>query len=77
MDEGRSKDILIDGYQVPSYLVGMKLHSVTEVADALKVSRQAIFDRINRGTLKAERIGNQFVVTERELKRVKSEKARA
>ncbi|HOW60028.1 MAG TPA: helix-turn-helix domain-containing protein [Candidatus Omnitrophota bacterium] len=70
-------NILIDDYQVPSYLVRMKLYSVTEVADALKVSRQAIFDRINRGTLKAERIGNQFVITERELKRVKSEKERA
>ena len=67
----------LDGYQVPSYLVDMKYYSVTEVADALDVTRQAIFDRINRGTLKAERIGNQFVITDRELKRVKSKKGRA
>ena len=62
---------MLDSYQGFRYCAGMKYFSVTEVATALKVTRQAIFDRINRETIKAEKIGNQFVITEKELNRLK------
>lgn len=46
-------------------------YSVTEVADLLGVSRQAILDRINRTTLHAIRIGEKaYAISRNEVQRV-------
>ena len=50
------------------------LYSVTELAKMLKVSRQAVIDRIRRGTLEVQRVGNQYVIPKHEVDRVKAEK---
>lgn len=39
-----------------------ELVSVTEAADALDVSRQAVLDRISRGTLPATKIGRDYAI---------------
>lgn len=49
-------------------------YSVTELAKMLKVSRQAIFDRIKRGTLNAEKVGATYVISRDEANRIKTEK---
>lgn len=51
-----------------------QLYSVTEVADLLGVTRQAIIDRINRGTLEAEKVGETFVIPKHEVDRMRVEK---
>jgi len=53
---------------------GSQFFSVTEVAKILGVSRQAIIDRINRGTLEAQKVGTTFVIPKHEVDRVKAEK---
>ncbi len=49
-------------------------YSVTELAKLLKVTRPAIFDRINRGTLKAQKVGATYIIPKNEVERIKSEK---
>ena len=50
------------------------LYSVTEVARILRVSRQAVIDRIRRGTLEAQKIGETYVIPKHEVDRVREEK---
>ncbi|MCW2751716.1 MAG: hypothetical protein JWR83_2826, partial [Aeromicrobium sp.] len=38
------------------------LVSVTEAAQLLGVTRQAVLDRINRKTLPAEKVGREYVI---------------
>ena len=45
-------------------------YSITEVAKLLHVTRQAIFDRIQRGTLKAQKIGATYVISKKEVRRL-------
>lgn len=45
-----------------------KLYTVKEVADAFRVSRQAIYDWINRGTLRALRLGDRIRIPESALR---------
>jgi len=46
-------------------------YSITEVADLLGVSRQAILDRINRKTLEAIRIGEKaYAIHRNEVQKV-------
>ena len=47
---------------------------VGDVARLLKVSRQAVIDRIKRGTLEAQKVGEVYVIPKHEAERVKSEK---
>ncbi len=39
-----------------------RLYSLTEVANILKISRVAVFNKIQRGELKAHKIGNNYVI---------------
>ncbi|MBI4430967.1 MAG: helix-turn-helix domain-containing protein [Candidatus Omnitrophica bacterium] len=49
-------------------------YSVTEVADLLGVTRQAIIDRIKRGTLETMRLGHVYMIPKSEADRVRAEK---
>jgi len=51
-------------------------YSVTELAKFLKVSRQAILDRIERGTLNAIKIGETYAIPEKEVARVAARRRR-
>ena len=55
-------------------LTDKEFYSVTELADLLKVSRQAISDRIRRGTLEAQKVGKVYVIPKYEADRARSEK---
>ncbi|MFA6271909.1 MAG: helix-turn-helix domain-containing protein [Patescibacteria group bacterium] len=46
------------------------LLSTTEVAEMLGISRVAVFNRIKRGEIKAEKIGRNFVVSRNQFKGV-------
>ena len=46
-----------------------EFYSVTDLAKALKVSRQAILDRIMRGTLKTIKIGETYAISKAEVKK--------
>ncbi|MFA6392269.1 MAG: helix-turn-helix domain-containing protein [Patescibacteria group bacterium] len=46
------------------------LLSTTEVAEILGISRVAVFNRIKRGEIKAEKIGRNFVVSRDQFKGV-------
>lgn len=41
--------------------------STTEVAQLLGISRIAVFKRIKKGTLPAQRIGEQYVIAKKDL----------
>lgn len=45
-----------------------KLYTVKEVADQFRVSRQAIYDWINRGDLRALRLGDRIRIPESALR---------
>lgn len=45
------------------------LYSVTEVAKILGVTRQEIVRRIWRGFIKAEKVGNQYIITNEEVRK--------
>jgi len=45
-----------------------KLYTVKEVADYFRVSRQAVYDWINRGLLRALRLGDRVRIPESALK---------
>lgn len=51
-----------------------EFYSVTETANLLKVSRQAIVDRITRGTLEATKIGATYIISKEEVDRIRTEK---
>ncbi|MFH1046389.1 MAG: glutamine synthetase beta-grasp domain-containing protein [Candidatus Omnitrophota bacterium] len=40
----------------------------TQMAKKLKISRQAVIDRINRGAIKAIKVGRQYIIPHQELK---------
>jgi excisionase family DNA binding protein len=44
-----------------------ELISVSEAAELLGVSRQAVLDRIRRGTLQAEKVGDSYVIPRHQL----------
>jgi excisionase family DNA binding protein len=44
------------------------MHSVTELAQVLNMSRQAVLKRIKAGHIKAVQIGKSFVITDKEFK---------
>jgi excisionase family DNA binding protein len=46
------------------YLMDEKLYTVAEVADRFRVSSQAVYDWINRGDLRAIRIGTRIRIPE-------------
>ena len=46
--------------------------SLAETAQALSVSRQSVHQSIKRGLIKAERIGQQWVVSDAEIARLKT-----
>jgi len=48
--------------------------SVTELSKILGVTRQAVIDRIRRGTLEAQKVGKVFVIPKHEADRALSEK---
>ena len=45
----------------------MKLYTLQEVADYLKVSRQTIYNYVTAKRLKASKIGKEYRVTEKDL----------
>lgn len=47
------------------------LYSVPEVAQILGVTRQEVVRRIWRGFIKAEMVGKQYVITKKEVARIK------
>ena len=44
-----------------------KYYSTTEVAQILRISRIAVFNRIKTGKLRAEKIGRNYIVTHEDL----------
>ena len=51
----------------------MKQHyiSPTQVAKALGISRQAVIDKIRKGSINAARAGRQYIVDKKELAHLK------
>ena len=47
----------------------IKLYTLKEVADILKVSRQTIYNYLAAGRLRATKIGREYRVTEKDLKK--------
>ncbi len=47
------------------------LYSVPEVAKMLGVSRQEIVRRIWRGFINAEKVGRDYIITKREVEKLK------
>ena len=47
--------------------------SLAETAQALSVSRQSVHQSIKRGLIKAERIGQQWVVSDAEIARLQTQ----
>ena len=45
----------------------MKLYTLQEVADVLRVSRQTIYNYVTAKRLKASKIGKEYRVTENDL----------
>jgi excisionase family DNA binding protein len=45
----------------------IKVYTLQEVADVLKVSRQTIYNYLKAGKLKASKIGKEYRVTETQL----------
>jgi putative molybdopterin biosynthesis protein len=45
----------------------MKLYTLQEVADVLRVSRQTIYNYVTAKRLKASKIGKEYRVTEEDL----------
>jgi excisionase family DNA binding protein len=43
--------------------------TVTQVADERGISRQAVLESISRGTLKATKVGNQWLIQKKDLER--------
>ncbi|TSC90884.1 MAG: hypothetical protein CEN92_353 [Candidatus Berkelbacteria bacterium Licking1014_96] len=54
-----------------------KFYSVPEVAKILGVSRIAIFKKIKKGEIKAERIGRNYAIESSELARIFGKKINA
>jgi excisionase family DNA binding protein len=46
------------------------LYAATELAKILGVSRQEVIRRIWRGFIKAQKVGNQYIITKKEAQRV-------
>lgn len=42
--------------------------SVSQLAKILKISREAVLKRINRGAIKAEKVGRAFVIKKSDIK---------
>lgn len=47
---------------------GVKLYTVYELAEALKVTPQTIRNYINQGKIKAQRVGSSKLITEKSIK---------
>jgi putative resolvase len=47
-----------------------KFFSTQEVADLLKVSRVAIFNKIKKGEIKAEKVGRNYVIPSESLSEI-------
>jgi len=47
------------------------LYSASELAKMMGVTRQEIIRRIWRGFIKAEMVGKQYIITKREVERIK------
>ncbi len=43
-------------------------YTVRELADILHISRVAVFNKIKRGQLKAEKIGRNYIIYKKDLK---------
>ena len=53
------------------------LFTPTELSKILNVSRQEVIRRIWRGFIKAEKVGNQYIITKVEVdKAIKNQKAK-
>ena len=55
---------------MPEIIDDIKIYSLPEVADILKVSIVTLRDWIKKGKLKAKKIGKAYKVTNEELKRI-------
>ena len=49
------------------------LYAATELAKLLGVTRQEVIRRIWRGFIKAQKVGNQYIITKKEALRVIAE----
>lgn len=47
----------------------IKMYTLQEVADMVRVSRQSIYNWIRSGRLKATKYGKEYRITEEELKK--------
>ncbi len=45
----------------------MKLLSLTEAAKKLRIKRQSVWVKIISGRIKAKKVGNSYVISEKEL----------
>lgn len=48
----------------------VKLYSLQELADILRVSRQTIYNHLNAGHIQAVKQGKEYRVTEEEVQRI-------
>lgn len=48
----------------------LKLYSLQEVADTLRVTRQTIYNYLTAGKIKAVKMGKEYRVDEKELQRI-------
>jgi excisionase family DNA binding protein len=59
------EEVAADGQPV---LGDLKFHMISEVAEALRVSKMTVYRLVNTGDLEAVRIGRSFRVTESSLR---------
>ena len=45
----------------------MKVYGTKEVAEMLKINKRTVLNEINRGNLKAKKIGNKYRITEKAI----------
>jgi excisionase family DNA binding protein len=47
------------------------IYTLKEAAELLKMHRNTVFNMVTDGRIKASKIGNKYVITETEVKRVR------
>lgn len=53
---------------MPTEIEGIKFYTITETAQALKITPQTVRAYVKRGRIKSQRIGRPILITENNLK---------
>ncbi len=50
-----------------------EFYSISEVANILNISRQAVLKKIKNGQIKAEKVGHKFIIYRKDIKEIVSD----